>query len=90
MTAGTNTMPQSEKLLKFRKMSTLLYMLHFIVIFVSSFVVKLLSGRELQSLSDYVGFIPGYMIVLFVCLLLSLSIIKLSDYKFAHWLKFSY
>lgn len=90
MTAGTSNMPQSKKLLKFRKMSTLFYMLHFIVIFVSSFIVKLVSGRELQSLPDYVGFIPGYIIVLFVCLLLSLAIIKLSDYKFTHWLKFSY
>ena len=71
-------------------MSVLFFMLHFIIIFTSSFIIKRITQLEYVSLADYVGFIPGYLIVLSICYISSSIILKLSGFKRTRWLSLSY
>lgn len=90
LTAGAMNINQNTKLYKLRKMSVLFYMLHFIFIFTSSFIIKRITQLEYESLADYVGFIPGYFIILYLCYISSCLIIKLCDFKITRWLAISY
>ena len=90
LTAGAMNINQNTKLYKLRKMSVLFYMLHFIIIYTGSFFIKSITHLEYDSLADYVGFIPGYFIVLSLCYISSCIILKLSGFKKTRWLAFSY
>ena len=90
ITAGSMKIKQNMTLYKLRKMSVLFFMLHFIIIFTSSFIIKRITQLEYVSLADYVGFISGYLIVLSICYISSSIILKLSGYKRTRWLSLSY
>lgn len=86
-TASSPIKPQSVYI-KLRKISVLLFMTHFIFLWIAGVSVKHLWGYE--RLCDLVGYIPAYIITLLTCLSFSLIILNLSYHPKMKWLRYSY
>ena len=86
--AGSSKIAPSPALFRMRKISTMVYVLHFLIITIVSNVVRFFS-TEAVSLSYYIGNIGNWLAILAISIAIAEAILYLSKFKYFRWLKYA-
>ena len=86
--AGSSRIAPSPALFRMRKISTMVYVLHFLILTIVSNVVRLFS-TEAVSLSYYIGNIGNWLAILAISIAIAEAILYLSKFKYFRWLKYA-